>query len=115
MQGNDRLPRSLSLKSRAEISELLKKGHRFAGNYFTLVWRENTEFRYAILLSKRAGSAVQRNRVKRIFREAIRLSRSALRCQGKMLILPVASTAPLTLEQIRSDVTGVFEKLSAQS
>jgi ribonuclease P protein component len=108
-----KLPRSESLKSRLEIASILREGNRLPGNYFTLVWRPAQRFGYAVLLSRRHGLAVRRNRIKRLYREAIRLCRSRLPQAGSVIILPDVSNRMPAFQQILSDVCRVFEKLEA--
>ncbi len=59
------------IKRETEIYSLLQSGVRWKCSLFKLVFRENSEKfdKFAVLVSKRHGSAVQRNRIKRVFRE----------------------------------------------
>lgn len=65
------------IKSKKEISSLLRSGRRWRCSLFTLVFRlnSNTFDRVAILVSKKNGSAIVRNRIKRVLREIFRNTR----------------------------------------
>lgn len=112
--GRNSLPRSLSLKSRTEISELLEKGRRFRAGSFTLVWQPADQFRYGVFLSRSFASAHRRNRIKRLYREALRLSRGRLNKTGKLAFLPRRFDSDPKLEQLITDVSQVFEQINSE-
>jgi len=112
--GRNSLPRSLSLKSRVDIDGLLKDGQRFPTDFFTLVWQSAPAFSYGILVSRKYGNAVRRNRLKRLYREAIRLSRNRLDKTGKLVIFPRMTDREPELKRLVADVTGLFERLNDQ-
>ncbi len=69
--------------------------------------------RIAVTVAKRLGSAVRRNRVKRILREAARMERPNLRCGIDMVLVP--QTAGLTLEQVRKSLVKLTAKLAVRT
>ena len=71
---NNKFPKSRRIKSKKEISSLLKDGKRLKCGLFNVVYRKssNNFDRVATIVSKKSGSAVDRNKLKRIFREAFR-------------------------------------------
>ncbi|RME31288.1 MAG: ribonuclease P protein component [Candidatus Zixiibacteriota bacterium] len=105
------LPRNLSLKRRLEIAAVMKRGRRFRGRFCVLVWEPAGEFRYAVFVSKRHGSAVRRNRLKRLYREAIRLNRETLAEPGKLIVLPRLTDEIPSWRQVETDVHTLFARI----
>jgi len=67
------------------------------------------EFVYGIFVSKRHGTAVARNRIKRLFREAVRLEIRPRVESGKFAILPGIFNVETKADVIRSDVRRVLD------
>ena len=110
--GKNRLPRSASLKLRAEIDALFAQGQRFPADFFTLIWMPGDKFQYGVFVSNQIGSACRRNRVKRRLREAVRLSRPHLEVNGQVAVLPRAVKREPKLEQLVEDVSRIFQQIS---
>jgi ribonuclease P protein component len=102
----------VSLKGKKEIAELLGCGRRYAGKSFTAVYLPAADFRCAVLLSRRHGPAVVRNRLKRLFREAIRSERQKHLKTGRLAVLPGQVEEKIKYETIRADVSRVLENIS---
>jgi ribonuclease P protein component len=62
------------IKKRGEITRLFKEGRRWECLGFVLIYEQNSlgHDRLGVIVSKRLGNAVRRNRVKRVFREVYR-------------------------------------------
>lgn len=70
-QGTQKVGR---LRKSAEFSEVFSRGRKFDGKLFSLIVRKNnsTNFRIGLAVGKKTGKAVTRNRIRRIYREALR-------------------------------------------
>ncbi len=76
-----RLPKAARLRKPGEFRRVYAEGKRFEGRLMTVfIMPSTSEFqRLGITASKKAvGNAVQRNRAKRLLREAFRLSKAEL-------------------------------------
>ncbi|RPI64489.1 MAG: ribonuclease P protein component [Planctomycetaceae bacterium] len=104
--------KSLRLVRKNDIDRLFADGRRKADAFVTLFGLPNgmEDSRVGVGVSTRHGNAVKRNRIKRLCREAFRLSRAQLPQGWDYMIIPRAGIA-LTLPMLRGSLLGLSTKL----
>lgn len=78
------------LRNNADIRLVFKEGRRSSGPFFTLLYRGNAleRTRVGVVVGKKLGGAVQRNRCKRRFRELARRSINRIPAGWDLVVLP---------------------------
>ena len=61
------------IKKSKDFSLIYNKSKKMHTKYAIIFIRENNKQRFGFVASKKTGNAVQRNRIKRIFREFVRI------------------------------------------
>jgi len=102
------------LRRRADIDAMFAFGISARDRLATLVARPNSlpYSRMGVGISRRHGNAVQRNRIKRLCREAMRLSRPELPAGWDYMLLPKAG-ARLTLASLRKSVLSLGGRVAS--
>ncbi len=77
--GQYRLPKTCLLRKNQEFERVYRQGKRLHGKGFSLIYAAGSAGwnRLGISVRKKTGRAVDRNRIKRIIREAFRLHRES--------------------------------------
>lgn len=92
-----KLGRLGKLRSSIEFERVYKNGKKYWNRNFVLYVLQNGDDRlkFGLTVSKKVGKSVQRNRVKRLIRESIRLSQDALERNYDLVIVAQNSAANL--------------------
>jgi ribonuclease P protein component len=93
---SEQFPAQFRLRTSAEFDEVYDRRCSASDAVLLVYVRENhlTHPRIGVSVSRKVGGAVQRNRWKRLLREAFRLSRAEFPCDIDMIAIPRAGAEP---------------------
>ena len=104
------------IRRKSDFASLYRDGGRIRGRYFNLVFRRNEldYSRLAVVASRKVGSAVVRNRVKRRLRELFRRHKDLLREPTDRIVIARPESGDAPWAEIRgaylSSLTTIFRK-----
>ena len=98
-------PKSQRITKRSDYQRALRGGKRIHTRHFVLVFCPTafTETRLGLIVSKRVGNAVKRNRVKRLIREFFRLNKSLFPVSFDMVVIAKPGAHTLTYHQVANE------------
>ncbi len=111
-----RAGRKFRLKRRTDIARAFDSGRKRSDGLMTLIAvaiPAGGQGRFAVLVSRRHGGAVRRNRIKRLCREAFRLTRPELPQGWDYVILPRAG-AKFSLAGLQNSLRALAPKVTRQ-
>lgn len=99
-----RLTNSDRLKKRFEFQSVMKQGDRLVGRFLCIDRKKGLSLRFGISASKRYGNAPERNRFKRLVREAFRTSKEALPQDLELNFVPRALAKNAKMGDIQKEL-----------
>ena len=104
------LPRSARLHLKRDFERIIQSGRRYQTQGLVL-WTAPSAYtgpaRFAVVVSKKLGPAVMRNRTKRRLREAFRTSRVQLKMGVDIIVSPRDSEKLSTVQAAQSALTSL--------
>ena len=100
------------LRKREDFDLLYRNGKSSASRYVVLLYRKNglSFNRCAFIASKKVGGSVERNRARRLMREALRLFGSPL-CQGyDMIFIARASITESKCADVKKSIEAALKR-----
>lgn len=100
------------LRKRLEFKKVYSRGKAYANRFAVLyVWPNGLERRrVGLSVGKKVGSAVKRNRVKRLFREVYRLNKTKLIEGIDMVLIAKKEALGLGFQQMEEALMNLFRK-----
>ena len=76
------------LKKQADFQRLFSKGKRAFTPTLSVIYRPSERMTMGISVGKKHGKSVQRNRIKRLIREAFRLNQDKMQGKYSFILIP---------------------------
>lgn len=104
-----RFPQSRRLKSPAEFKAVYDRKRSASDDWLIVYAGENAlgHPRLGVSVSKKVGGAVVRNRYKRLFREAFRLTQAELPTGVDLVMIPRPQAGEPTLDRLKASLVAV--------
>jgi len=105
-------PKKKRLLDRADFVNLNRSGYRYHTRHFVVIVKTNglSITRLGVTVSKKAGKAVKRNRVKRLIREVFRLNTSYIPQGYDIVVAAKKDASYLDLWKAKDELEAVFFK-----
>jgi ribonuclease P protein component len=107
-------PRGARLLKHSDFDRVYKLGKRHFSSHMTVFYLRQTQggARVGFTVGRVLGGAVQRNRIKRRLREAVRLRRAALKTPVDVVINPKKSVLAVEFPVVVEEVSRAFDVIA---
>jgi ribonuclease P protein component len=102
------------ITSTREFQSVYKNHAKFSGNLFICLINENSsaeELAIGIVVSKKVGKAVCRNKIKRRIRSFFREHKDQIFAKGKMIIIAKPAAANAEWQNIKDELYDFLERI----
>ena len=110
--GSFSFPKNEKILNRADFVKLNRLGKRLYTQHFTLITKKNGQgvTRLGVTVSKKSGTAVKRNRIKRLIRVVFRLNKDHYPPGHDIVILAKKANGHLDFWKTKEEIGIVFGK-----
>lgn len=107
-------PRAARLLKHSDFDRVYKQGRRHFSSHMTVFFLRKPEgtARVGFTVGRVLGGAVERNRIKRRLREAVRLRRAALQGAVDVVINPKKSVLTVEFSMLVEEVSRAFDMIT---
>jgi ribonuclease P protein component len=91
-----------------DFLKVIAKGEKKSCDCFHLYYSPSNEFQAGVSVSRVLGEAVVRNRIKRVLREAIRLTRKVLARPCHLVLVARRGAESMDVERARTSLTELY-------
>ncbi|MFW6159947.1 MAG: ribonuclease P protein component [Acidobacteriota bacterium] len=104
------------IKKQSDFSRIYKEGLRYKGKYFIFIYHSNylNFSRMAVVVSKRHGKSVIRNKIKRWAREVFRRNKELIKTPTDFILIPRKKIQEATWNDLTEDyqksLNNIFSK-----
>lgn len=107
--------RDFRIRKSSDFRNIYKLGNKISGSFYTAFFlpAQTSVSRLGVVVSKRVGNAVVRNRQKRIVKEAFRVKKEEFHFLWDLVV--VVNRVPRVPERGREDLQGILAWLAALS
>ena len=108
------LQKSNRLHMKKNFDDIFQNGNKTVCANLILRWSPNpsakSESRVSIIVSKKLGNAVVRNRIKRLIKEVFRLNKNKLKIGIDMIFIPTEKSKIEDYKQTENTILKIWEK-----
>ena len=97
------------LKKQADFQKLFQKGKRAHCSGLSVLYRPADKMTMGISVGKRHGKSVQRNRIKRLLREAFRATQESMQGKYSIVLIPKVCEE-YTFENYKQQLQWIIKK-----
>ena len=95
-----------------DISAIFQNGRFQRGRWFDVAFSNGTERRVAFAATKRIRTAVERNRIKRLLREAFRLEKENFLTPAQLVLIGHENILQAQLDDLRNEMRNMAIKIN---
>jgi ribonuclease P protein component len=108
-----RLTKHEIIRRPGEFSSIFQNGRFLRGRFFDLTYVGGDDRQAGFTVSKRIRTAVGRNRIKRMLREAFRLEKNGFHARVRLILIGRENIFQADLEDLRKEMRKMAAKIAA--